>query len=43
MTAPEEYGGSNMGYLAHIIAMEEIRARRPRLASPTVRALRTCA
>ena len=23
MTAPEEYGGSNMGYLAHIIAMEE--------------------
>ena len=24
MTAPEEYGGSNMGYLAHIIAMEEI-------------------
>jgi isovaleryl-CoA dehydrogenase len=24
MTAPEEYGGSNMGYLAHILAMEEI-------------------
>jgi isovaleryl-CoA dehydrogenase len=24
MTAPEELGGSNMGYLAHIIAMEEI-------------------
>ena len=24
MTAPEEYGGSSMGYLAHIIAMEEI-------------------
>jgi isovaleryl-CoA dehydrogenase len=24
MTAPEEYGGTNMGYLAHIIAMEEI-------------------
>ncbi len=24
MTAPEEYGGSNMGYLAHIVAMEEI-------------------
>jgi isovaleryl-CoA dehydrogenase len=23
-TAPEEYGGSNMGYLAHIVAMEEI-------------------
>ncbi len=24
MTAPEEYGGANMGYLAHIIALEEI-------------------
>lgn len=24
MTAPEEYGGTNMGYLAHVIAMEEI-------------------
>ncbi|MEY2631393.1 MAG: hypothetical protein RIR00_47 [Pseudomonadota bacterium] len=24
MTAPEEYGGTNLGYLAHIIAMEEI-------------------
>ena len=24
VTAPEEYGGANMGYLAHIIAMEEI-------------------
>ena len=24
MTAPEEYGGSNMGYVAHIVAMEEI-------------------
>jgi isovaleryl-CoA dehydrogenase len=24
ITAPEEYGGSAMGYLAHIIAMEEI-------------------
>ena len=29
MTVSEEYGGANMGYLAHIIAMEEIsRARR---------------
>ena len=35
MTAPEEYGGSNMGYLAHIIAMEErSRVPRPRSASP---------
>jgi len=24
ITAPDEYGGSAMGYLAHIIAMEEI-------------------
>jgi isovaleryl-CoA dehydrogenase len=24
MTAPEQYGGSNMGYLAHIVALEEI-------------------
>ena len=24
MTAPEEYGGTNMGYLAHIIALEEV-------------------
>jgi isovaleryl-CoA dehydrogenase len=24
MTVPEEYGGTDMGYLAHVIAMEEI-------------------
>ena len=24
MTAPEEYGGANMGYLAHIVALEEV-------------------
>ena len=24
MTAGEEYGGTNMGYLAHMVAMEEI-------------------
>ena len=24
LTAPEEFGGANMGYLAHVIAMEEI-------------------
>ena len=24
MTASEEYGGTNMGYLAHIVALEEI-------------------
>jgi isovaleryl-CoA dehydrogenase len=26
MTVSEEYGGANMGYLAHIIVMEEIPA-----------------
>src|SRR5205814_10349558 len=30
ITVPEEYGGANMGYLAHMIAMEEIsRASAP--------------
>ena len=24
MTVSEEYGGTNMGYLAHVVAMEEI-------------------
>jgi isovaleryl-CoA dehydrogenase len=24
MTVPEEYGGADMGYLAHVVAMEEI-------------------
>ena len=24
MTVPSEYGGSEMGYLAHVVAMEEI-------------------
>ncbi|MEE8294199.1 MAG: acyl-CoA dehydrogenase family protein, partial [Sphingomonadales bacterium] len=24
ITAPEEYGGANLGYLAHCVAMEEI-------------------
>src|SRR5574342_95485 len=24
MTVPEEYGGANVGYLAHVVAMEEI-------------------
>ena len=27
ITVPEEYGGANMGYLAHMVAMEEISAR----------------
>ena len=35
MTAGEEYGGTNMGYLAHIVALEEISAPRLRLACPT--------
>ncbi|MBP8187400.1 MAG: acyl-CoA dehydrogenase family protein, partial [Comamonas sp.] len=24
ITVPEQYGGANMGYLAHMVAMEEI-------------------
>ena len=31
ITAPEEFGGQNMGYLAHTIAMEEVS--RPLAAS----------
>jgi isovaleryl-CoA dehydrogenase len=32
ITVPEEYGGAGMGYLAHMIAMEEIsRASAPRV------------
>ena len=38
MTAGEEYGGTDMGYLAHIVAMEEISrasaSRRPLLRRP---------
>jgi isovaleryl-CoA dehydrogenase len=31
ITVPEEYGGAGMGYLAHMVAMEEIsRASRQR-------------
>ena len=32
MTVSEEYGGANMGYLAHIIAMQEISVLRQPLA-----------
>ena len=27
ITVPEEYGGSGMGYLAHVVAVEEIEPR----------------
>ena len=38
ITVEEEYGGADMGYLAHCVAMEEIsRAPRPRSACPTAR------
>jgi len=37
MTVPEEYGGANMGYLAHMVAMEEISRPAHRLACPMVR------
>ena len=42
ITVEEEYGGTAMGYLAHIVAMEEIRAARPRSGFRTART-RTCA
>ena len=42
MTVAEEYGGSAMGYLAHIIAMEEISRASAAVGSPTGR-IRTCA
>jgi isovaleryl-CoA dehydrogenase len=29
ITVPEEYGGSNMGYLAHVVAVEEIARASP--------------
>jgi isovaleryl-CoA dehydrogenase len=35
MTASEEYGGTNMGYLAHIVALEEISRASARSACPT--------
>lgn len=34
LTVPEQYGGSGMGYLAHMVAMEEISARRVVSACP---------
>ncbi len=43
ITVPEQYGGADMGYLAHMIAMEEIsRASASVKASPTARTA-TCA
>lgn len=35
LTVPEEYGGAGMGYLAHMVAMEEISAARAASACPT--------
>jgi isovaleryl-CoA dehydrogenase len=42
VTVSEEYGGANMGYLAHIIAMEEISRASASLACRTAR-IRICA
>ena len=43
ITVAEEYGGANMGYLAHMIAMEEI-SRASGLGGPELRrALAICA
>ena len=41
ITVPEEYGGANMGYLAHMVAMEEIG--RAGLGGPELRRTATCA
>ena len=37
MTVPGEYGGSDMGYLAHLVAMEEIRRARVGFSQPSPR------
>ena len=36
ITVPEEYGGAGMGYLAHMVAMEEI-SRGQRVGRPVLR------
>ena len=35
VTVPEEYGGAGMGYLAHMIAMEEISRASASMSSPS--------
>ena len=42
ITAPAEFGGAEMGYLAHMVAMEEISRASARWACPTARTA-TCA
>ena len=42
ITVSEEYGGANMGYLAHIVAMEEI-SRASASALPTIASARSWA
>ena len=37
ITVDERHGGSGMGYLAHIIVLEEISRRQPPLGCPMVR------
>ena len=37
ITADPDFGGSGMGYLAHVVAVEEISRAPPRSASPTAR------
>jgi hypothetical protein len=42
ITVPEEYGGAGMGYLAHMVAMEEISRASASVGFPTARTA-TCA
>jgi alkylation response protein AidB-like acyl-CoA dehydrogenase len=35
ITVPEEYGGAGLGYLAHVVAMEEISRGSASVACPT--------
>jgi isovaleryl-CoA dehydrogenase len=42
ITAEEEYGGSGMGYVAHVVAMEEVSRASASSACPTAR-IRTSA
>ena len=43
ITVAEEYGGADMGYLAHMIAMEEISRASASVGLSLRRALATCA
>jgi isovaleryl-CoA dehydrogenase len=42
MTVPEEYGGTGLGYVAHVVAMEEVSRASASVGLPTARTP-TCA